>query len=352
MNEETWERKERERREEEIEKKEEDRLEAFRREKMSVLNEENGCQSRKKRKASWIENDNPGQHHPCITESVEKDSHLPADGQHQHVEEGNHRPEGDTDKGLEDGRQHQHVAEEPDMPNRQHQNTEAGSTPPSLVLNMGLATSNGRKKRRAGPSMDNLALGLATNRRAVTTPIPAIPEPGPSKRKRKEMDYNLNCWNLWWKRMEREGMKEGLDRRLVNLQRPASSYFTTNKKQDNFEYPHTTPGKRKCELRMEPDISSHNSVVESPAKRRKTNFLNLVKYWGGEKGGGVDGATLYMNTPSTARKIPKINIQITAQTMKVACSKSSQLVGGGRDSESGRHADTDLEGEEQQIIYL
>ena len=72
----------------------------------------------------------------------------------------------------------------------------------------------------------------------------------------------------------------------------------------------------------------------------------MIKYWGGEKGGGVDGATLYMNTPSTARKIPKINIQITAQTMKVACSKSSQLVGGGRDSESGRHADTDLEGEE------
>ena len=30
---------------------------------------------------------------------------------------------------------------------------------------------------------------------------------------RKEMEYSLGCWSLWWKRMEREGVKEGMARR-------------------------------------------------------------------------------------------------------------------------------------------
>ena len=157
--------------------------------------------------------------------------------------------------------------------------------------------------------------------------------------------------------MEREGLKEGVDRRVVNLQRPASSYFTPQKKPTIIEkrstirktkYQHATPLKRKNDLRTEPDISSHHSAIESPAKRRKTKFLNLIKYWDGEKGEGGDGATQYVNTPLTANlnvSRSKIIIQNTVQTEKLAESKLSQLVGGGMKSESGRQADMDLEGE-------
>ena len=66
------------------------------------------------------------------------------------------------------------------------------------------------------------------------------------------------------------------------------------------------------------------------------------------KGGGADGATQYVNTPLTANDIIsrlKINKQTTAQTEKLAEFISSQLVGGGRKSESGCQADMDLEGE-------
>ena len=80
--------------------------------------------------------------------------------------------------------------------------------------------------------------------------------------------------------MEREGVKEGVDRKVMNLQRPASSYFTRpmrTKSDLEFEntptiiklqtvYLHATPVKRKSDLRMEPGISSHLSANESPAK--------------------------------------------------------------------------------------
>ena len=55
-----------------------------------------------------------------------------------------------------------------------------------------------------------------------------------------------------------------------------------------------------------------------------------------------------MNTPLTAKESIsrlKINTKTTAETEKLAESKSSQLVGEGKKSESGRQADMDLEGE-------
>ena len=68
--------------------------------------------------------------------------------------------------------------------------------------------------------------------------------------------------------------------------------------------------------------------------------MNLMKYWGGEKGRGADSTTQYMNTPLT------INTQITARTAKLAEMESSQLVVGGlKKSESGRQPEMDLEGE-------
>ena len=92
----------------------------------------------------------------------------------------------------------------------------------------------------------------------------------------------------------------------------------------------------------EPEVSSHQSANESPAKRRKTKFMNLMKYWGGEKGRGADSIVQFMNTPL------ETNIQINARTLKLAETKSSQLVVGGCVgivSESGRQAEIDLEGE-------
>ena len=86
----------------------------------------------------------------------------------------------------------------------------------------------------------------------------------------------------------------------------------------------------------EPDISQQHSKIESPAKRRKTKFLNLIKYWGGERGEGADGATQYVNTPLTANENPpdrtiiisrsKINTQITAQTEKFLFDKVVTLI--------------------------
>jgi hypothetical protein len=108
-----------------------------------------------------------------------------------------------------------------------------------------------------------------------------------------------------------------------------------------------TPVKRKSDLRMEPEVSSHQSATESPAKRRKIKFTNLIKYWGGEKGRGADSIVQFMNTPLET-KTQKTNTQITACTLKLAEPESSQLVVGGCVgivSESGRQAEIDLEGE-------
>ena len=62
--------------------------------------------------------------------------------------------------------------------------------------------------------------GLARGRRARGVEIiqPAVnptgrPEKDNTNKKkenkiRKEIEYSLGCWSLWWKRMEREGVKE------------------------------------------------------------------------------------------------------------------------------------------------
>ena len=239
---------------------------------------------------------------------------------------------------------------------------EAGSTSPNLVTDIGVAKSSRKKKRRAGPSLTKVAVGVATKnktREILPNPNPTKPGSLPSKKGRKELDFNLNCWNLWWKRMEREAM----NLKVTTMQRPASAFMmqmrdnctgriSTNYNRVPAQHLSTTPVKRKSELRMDPEISSHHSEIESPAKRRR-KFMNLVKYWGGEQGRGADGATQYVNTPQTLtanqpqsmNSNSKIHKQITAQTKKLP--KSDIYLGcGGGESESGHPAEMDLEGEE------
>jgi hypothetical protein len=50
-------------------------------------------------------------------------------------------------------------------------------------------------------------------------PIPKTEMPRPMQKvklmkKKKPEGYNLNCWSLWWRRMERERVKEEVDRRV------------------------------------------------------------------------------------------------------------------------------------------
>ena len=101
---------------------------------------------------------------------------------------------------------------------------------------------------------------------------------------------------------------------------------------------------------MDPEISSHHSKIESPAKRRRNKFMNLVKYWGGEQGRGADGPTQYANKPhkvtaNLPQNIHSKSKQITAQTKKLS-EPDIYPVGGGGESESAHPAEMDLEGEE------
>ena len=54
---------------------------------------------------------------------------------------------------------------------------EAGITSPVLMTDMGLATSSRKKKRRTGPSITKLAVGVATNNKNREK----LPNPNPSK---------------------------------------------------------------------------------------------------------------------------------------------------------------------------
>ena len=117
---------------------------------------------------------------------------------------------------------------------------EAGITSPNLMTDMGVATSSRKKKRRAGPSLNKLAVGAATNNKTkvrLPNPNPTLPGSVPNKKGMKDMDFNLNCWNLWWKRIEREGVNEGIHRKVLNMQRPASSFMTQMKDNCSEGYP-------------------------------------------------------------------------------------------------------------------
>jgi hypothetical protein len=81
VNEEVWERKERERREEETEKEEANKLEKFRKEKLSIRQEEEGPRTGQKRKRAGIEDDMPriveAEHCECVGERQHEQEQHP-----------------------------------------------------------------------------------------------------------------------------------------------------------------------------------------------------------------------------------------------------------------------------------
>ena len=178
------------------------------------------------------------------------------------------------------------------------------------------------------------------------------------KKVRKELDFNLNYWNLWWKRMEREGLKEGVERMVTNMQKPASSFMMrmsdtcTGNMIRNVQAQHqsTTPLKRKSELWMDPELSGHQPEIGSPAKRSRYNFMNLVKFWDGEQGRGANGAMQYVNAPRNVTANPSsihLKSKISKQTMaktKTLSEPDIYLTDDGRNSD--QPAEIDLEGEE------
>jgi hypothetical protein len=72
--------------------------------------------------------------------------------------------------------------------------------------------------------------GSDSNGRTMPNPNPEMPGTNRKKRmkKNKNEGYNLNCWSLWWRRMEREGVKKGVDRHVLSMQKSVSHYMTKN----------------------------------------------------------------------------------------------------------------------------
>ena len=74
--------------------------------------------------------------------------------------------------------------------------------------------------------------------------------------------------------VEEDGVeREGVERKVVKLHRPSTSYFTRQMKTNDIEntptirkvhagYMHATPVKRRGDLRAEPEISSKQSAIE------------------------------------------------------------------------------------------
>ena len=360
VNEETWERKERERREEESEKEEELRLEAFKLEKLSTQGA-----GKRKRKASCLEREEAvvGIVDIGLSTGDEKRA-VPSlgksDEQHQLVNMViNESSLGDAavvDMGLATcvlkrampslglcGEQLQHV----DQGMGYHD-----PEPSEAVVDMGLAPCG---MERAVPSL-SLGGDIQHQRvdRALVTgskklKMGAVPQPTEMtknsnssavqhpkntkkvEKKRKDV-LHLNYWNMWWQRMEREGAKEERERRIVNMQRPANSFFSkegsTNIRQDitdtltdriqttqnseNIDQVETrsTPVKRKCDLWMDLEDISELSTVGSPAKRQRQNFKNLLKYW---DGGGGRGKATTISLKDEPQK-PKIHIHINTHS--------------------------------------
>ena len=70
------------------------------------------------------------------------------------------------------------------------------------VVDKGLATNG---VRRAVP---NLGQDRQQHQRVDRNPG-TVPNPKKVRKVEKKGDYHLNCWNLWWQQMEREGGRKG-----------------------------------------------------------------------------------------------------------------------------------------------
>ena len=199
------------------------------------------------------------QHHRSVEDDQDEQ-----DGLHVHAGDGGEGPGGRD--------QHQRLVE-----------VWAGHEGGQVLIDKGVVRSS-RRGRGAGPS------GV---RRGVEIILPPAVNPT-GKRKickkefkiRKEMDYSLGCWSLWWKRMEREGVKEGMARRAKYMQHPISKFMRggcserisiiakkleTHTRTETVRVrtllpnvcQKTTPQKRKCHMRMNPESTQYQSDVSS-----------------------------------------------------------------------------------------
>ena len=69
------------------------------------------------------------------------------------------------------------------------------------------------------PSTEGLTgTGSDSNGRTMPNRNPEMPNRKVRMMKKNRNEgYNLNYWSLWWRRMEREGVKEGADRRVLSM---------------------------------------------------------------------------------------------------------------------------------------
>ena len=230
-----------------------------------------------------------------------------------------------------------------------------------VLVDKGVVRSS-KRGRGTGPPGGRRARGVEIIVKQAVNPGDRYERQKKEVKIMKEMEYSLGCWSLWWKRMEREGVKEGMARRAKNMQHPMKYFMQggcsekianiANKLETHTRtetvpvkmlIPNscqkTTPQKRKCHSSMNPELTLYQSDVSSPAKKQR--FNTLINFWGG---GGTKVKAQFMNnhasSTSTNQKISKIaTTQNTeAHARQKSCSGDNP-VGGGQGcklSESGR----------------
>ena len=132
------------------------------------------------------------------------------------------------------------------------------------------------------------------------------------KNKKRKDEYNFAWWNLWWKRMEREGGKD-LNLKEQERQNNASSSFLSRflasdklngsdsgnsrllnrSMKRNFGNARHPEEKDCLDCSIVPannngrglkrGLSGNLGTLESPAKKSNTKFSNLLTFWGGQE---------------------------------------------------------------------
>jgi hypothetical protein len=174
----------------------------------------------------------------------------------------------------------------------------------------GLAT---REVKRAVPSLEDQEVGVTEG---VATTImksdvsnpgvrKAVPQPSFEKQSKKTEAYNLAWFSLWWLRMEREGVKA---RGMSGMKENIKGFLAKGSSGTGPIRPHllTTPGKRKANIVMDEPCQTQN--CESPAKRSRNKFDNLIKFWtGGGEGGSEKKMAQVLHTTKHFENIHSTN---------------------------------------------
>ena len=292
VNEEDWERKERERREEETEKQDVEKLEEFKKKKtrlrLSYPKQRMArCQEQNKNKTN-VERKRKAETSPVGTTSSDRQKISRPNVENLAQGVATCTVSGPSQAVVGEGARHPL-----NKPNSWSSPDREGYDD----LGLGVARS-----RVAVPSLAEVDKGKATHvqdRSAVPSLSKTQRVPKKKKIKIKENEYNLSCWSLWWRRMERQGAKEMMDRRVVGMQKSVLNYIqnegTKLKPKSEPKYLCTTPQKRKGDMCMNPEIFQNQSASDSPAKRRKIRFNSLLSFWGGGGGEGVEIGTQFKN---------------------------------------------------------